>query len=91
MTQNAFAASDAGSLGSVPEPWMDDAVCAQVGTEMFFPIPGGSTAAAKAVCGTCEVRQECLAFALRTGQRYGIWGGYAARHLPKMPGYRGAS
>ncbi|HEV3067797.1 MAG TPA: WhiB family transcriptional regulator [Streptosporangiaceae bacterium] len=32
-------------------------------------------AEAKAICATCRVRRECLAFALRTGQIHGIWGG----------------
>jgi WhiB family redox-sensing transcriptional regulator len=33
------------------------------------------TATAKAICGTCKVKQECLAFALQINERYGIWGG----------------
>jgi len=32
-------------------------------------------AKAKAVCSTCPVRQECLAYALRTHEANGIWGG----------------
>jgi WhiB family redox-sensing transcriptional regulator len=32
-------------------------------------------AKAKAICATCRVRRECLAFALQTGQVHGIWGG----------------
>ena len=32
-------------------------------------------AEAKAVCAGCLVRRECLAFALRTRQVHGIWGG----------------
>jgi len=32
-------------------------------------------AEAKAICAGCPVRNECLAFALRTGQVDGIWGG----------------
>lgn len=30
---------------------------------------------AKAICAACIVRDECLTFALETGQRFGIWGG----------------
>ncbi len=60
-----------------PEPWMQDAMCAQVDPEIFFPPVGdhGSTNAARKVCGGCDVAAECLAFALRTEQRHGIWGG----------------
>ena len=32
-------------------------------------------AEAKAVCACCLVRRLCLAFALRTRQAHGIWGG----------------
>jgi WhiB family redox-sensing transcriptional regulator len=32
-------------------------------------------AEAKTVCARCEVRGECLAFALATRQLHGIWGG----------------
>jgi len=34
------------------------------------------TQQAKAICARCPVRQPCLAYALATGQAYGIWGGY---------------
>ena len=30
---------------------------------------------AKAICATCPVQQECLDFALKTRQEFGIWGG----------------
>jgi len=50
-------------------------------TELWFPVsayPKGAELkradAAREVCKGCPVRLECLAFALRTGQR-GIWGG----------------
>ena len=32
-------------------------------------------AEAKAICARCPVRDACLAYALDTGQAYGIWGG----------------
>jgi WhiB family redox-sensing transcriptional regulator len=31
--------------------------------------------AAKRVCAACPVRQECLDYALRVREQYGIWGG----------------
>lgn len=39
---------------------------------------------AKAVCASCQVREECLDHALAQGERYGIWGGLTdieRRHL----------
>jgi WhiB family redox-sensing transcriptional regulator len=32
-------------------------------------------AKAKAICARCEVRAECLEYALRTREPHGIWGG----------------
>jgi len=32
-------------------------------------------AEAKKVCDRCEVRQECLQWALEAGQDHGVWGG----------------
>jgi WhiB family transcriptional regulator, redox-sensing transcriptional regulator len=54
--------------------WHEDAACAEIGTDMFFPEKGGATRPAKRICRSCGVRPECLAYALRNGER-GIWGG----------------
>lgn len=47
---------------------------------MFFPVglTGNSieqTNLAKSICGDCPVAKQCLEFALRTLQDYGVWGG----------------
>jgi WhiB family redox-sensing transcriptional regulator len=47
---------------------------------LFFPVSSlgpaqAEIARAKAVCGSCEVRRQCLQFALATHQIYGVWGG----------------
>ena len=46
-----------------------DALCVGMDPEFFFPLFGDApgVAAAKAVCGACPVRAECLAFALEFG------------------------
>lgn len=58
-----------------PQPWMQDAACTQVDPDMFFPNPGDHAWDARAICMGCPVQGDCLAYALRTGQRDGIWGG----------------
>ncbi len=60
--------------------WRSAAACRSADPELFFPISnsGRSLAqitAAKAICADCPVRCECLTFARRTRQVYGIWGG----------------
>jgi len=61
-------------------PWRSAAACRSADPELFFPISDSGpaleqAAKAKAICATCRVRRECLAFALRTEQVHGIWGG----------------
>ena len=71
--------------------WRSAAACRSADPDLFFPISGSGrsleqVAEAKAICARCPVRCQCLAFALRTCQAYGIWGGLteeervAARH-----------
>jgi WhiB family redox-sensing transcriptional regulator len=75
------------SLPSVPAVdlrWQVDALCAEVDTELFFPEKGGSTRAAKSVCRQCDVRAECLDYALETGQRFGIYGGASERERRRL-------
>lgn len=49
--------------------------CAEVDPEIFFPDRGESGREAKLVCKGCEVRQECLEFAMRNREKFGVWGG----------------
>ena len=60
--------------------WVHSAQCKDEDPELFFPI--GNTgpaatqvAAAKSVCMRCEVRAQCLEWAMVTGQDAGVWGG----------------
>lgn len=57
------------------EPWMADARCAETDPEIFFVDKGGSAVEAKEVCAGCDVAEQCLAYALRTNETHGIWGG----------------
>lgn len=70
---------DGGALG-----WQDQALCAQTDPEAFFPEKGGSTREAKRVCSTCDVRAECLEYALANDERFGIWGGLSERERRKL-------
>lgn len=51
------------------DTWREDALCRQTDPELYFPERGGSTRDAKDTCMSCEVRTECLDFALATDQR----------------------
>ncbi|WP_125610624.1 WhiB family transcriptional regulator [Specibacter cremeus] len=71
--------SDEGELG-----WQSDALCAQTDPEAFFPEKGGSTRDAKKVCGACNVRAQCLEYALANDERFGIWGGLSERERRRL-------
>jgi len=72
--------------GMTPEDpgWQELALCAQTDPEAFFPEKGGSTREAKRVCQSCEVRQECLEYALGNDERFGIWGGLSERERRRL-------
>jgi WhiB family redox-sensing transcriptional regulator len=64
--------------------WQERALCAQTDPEAFFPEKGGSTREAKKVCLTCDVRSQCLEYALAHDERFGIWGGLSERERRKL-------
>ena len=65
-------------------PWLNAAACRDKPSHWWFPTKPATTqvradiAAAKAVCGTCPVRDDCLDHSLRW-EVEGIWGGSTAR------------
>lgn len=73
------------------EPWYEHALCNQVDPELFYPTNGGVGAEqsrrAKNICRKCPLRSpdmrgappggtgECLDYALKHHDLFGIWGG----------------
>jgi len=49
--------------------WQDSALCAQTDPK---------------VCRSCEVRTECLEYALEHDERFGIWGGLSERERRRL-------
>jgi WhiB family redox-sensing transcriptional regulator len=66
------------------QEWQERALCAQTDPEAFFPEKGGSTREAKRICQGCEVRSECLGYALAHDERFGIWGGLSERERRRL-------
>ena len=81
-------ASEALTLGALNQnselSWQERALCAQTDPEAFFPEKGGSTREAKRVCLSCDVRGECLEYALAQDERFGIWGGLSERERRRL-------
>jgi WhiB family transcriptional regulator, redox-sensing transcriptional regulator len=73
-------------LFGLPEEasWQERSLCAQTDPEAFFPEKGGSTREAKKICTGCEVRSECLEYALAHDERFGIWGGLSERERRRL-------
>ncbi len=69
---------------TIEEQWQERALCAQTDPEAFFPEKGGSTREAKRICMGCEVRDECLEYALAHDERFGIWGGLSERERRRL-------
>jgi WhiB family redox-sensing transcriptional regulator len=68
-----------------PTPdWFNDGLCGQTDPEVFFPEKGGSTKDAKTVCLACPVRVQCLTWAMKTDQRFGVWGGLSERERRRL-------
>jgi WhiB family transcriptional regulator, redox-sensing transcriptional regulator len=60
--------------------WRHEAACREVDPELFFPIGNSGPALlqideAKQVCRRCSVVDECLRWAIDSGQDAGVWGG----------------
>lgn len=65
--------------GTQQDAWREEAACNPATTvaspdEWFLPNEA-SAVRAKAVCGRCPVQAACLAYATRTRQPWGVWGG----------------
>jgi WhiB family transcriptional regulator, redox-sensing transcriptional regulator len=65
-------------------PWQERARCREHDPEIFFPEKGGSSREAKRICADCPVRIECLNYALRRDERYGVWGGMSERERRRL-------
>jgi WhiB family transcriptional regulator, redox-sensing transcriptional regulator len=82
MTQHDDALQTPGLAAG--ENWRAAAACRSADPDLFFPVSDfgkglDQAAQAKAICAGCRVRRPCLAFALRTRQVHGIWGGLTER------------
>jgi WhiB family redox-sensing transcriptional regulator len=64
--------------------WQERANCLGLDPDLFFPERGEPVDQAKNVCVSCEVRVECLEYALEAGERFGVWGGTSERERRRI-------
>ena len=64
--------------------WQSLAACRGTGPDRHFPARGASLVATRALCASCTVRSECLAYALADPDLAGVWGGTTDRERRRM-------
>ncbi|MGQ0573505.1 MAG: WhiB family transcriptional regulator [Pseudonocardia sp.] len=84
LEAQAYPAEGLHDADGAEEEWQERALCAQTDPEAFFPEKGGSTREAKRICSGCDVRAECLEYALAHDERFGIWGGLSERERRRL-------
>jgi WhiB family redox-sensing transcriptional regulator len=67
--------------------WTVDALCAQIGGDMWFPVKGQPSREAKAICAKCPVQEPCPELGLQ-GEEYGVWGGLGYMQRRGHPRWR---
>lgn len=85
-----IAGIDLGALPRDPSPpdtWQDQAACHGLDPDLFFPISEDDAGPALAHCSGCDLRAICLAWALKNGERYGIWGGLTEQQRRRIARY----
>jgi WhiB family redox-sensing transcriptional regulator len=68
---------------AAPPEWADQAACADLADDTFYPSFSGrhtrryhrKVEAAKAICRSCPVANQCLTYAYESGDHHGIYGG----------------
>jgi WhiB family transcriptional regulator, redox-sensing transcriptional regulator len=74
------------------QAWLDRAACQDLGPERFFPESGEHTKAAeaKAICGSCQVRDQCLELAVKAAggivHDHGVFGGTLPAERSRLRG-----
>ena len=64
--------------------WRTRSACLDSDPDVFFPISEEEAGPALAFCGACRIREECLAWAMKNGERYGVWGGLTERERRRI-------
>lgn len=73
-------------LATLSLEWMQRGAChsPDVDDSWFFPTRGDSLRPAKMVCRDCQVREDCLEYALAIGEKFGVWGGMSERERRRL-------
>jgi WhiB family transcriptional regulator, redox-sensing transcriptional regulator len=63
--------------------WFADALCRETDPDLWYPDQSKPALPAKRICAMCDVRIDCLRYALEHETRgdaaHGVWGGLTVR------------
>jgi WhiB family redox-sensing transcriptional regulator len=62
-------------LDTVRGKWQEQKACSVDTHRYFFNYREAAVAKAKAICGGCPVKDECLDHAMNEPEEHGLWGG----------------
>jgi hypothetical protein len=80
-----------------PQPWTEDALCREIGVELFVAEVGESavTRLAKSICNgqpgitePCPAREACLEWAFEVNDQFAVLGGMSPRARRKLAAQR---
>lgn len=73
-------------LSVVSSPFDGTQLCTSYNTDIFYPedYEEASVAQAKTICNDCWIKDKCLAFALSTNEKEGVWGGTTPRERKRI-------
>lgn len=70
---------------NLAEPWRTQSLCQNNELNVdFFSDEKRVIQLAKELCDKCIVAHECLEFAVRNTEKYGVWGGFTPRERNKV-------
>ncbi len=64
--------------------WMATGNCNNHPPAVFFPSDGVGVEIAKEICGSCPVKEPCLAYALDHRVDHGVWGATSERQRRRI-------
>ena len=71
--------------------WMDHGNCRSYSSDFFFPADAVGIKAAREVCASCSVRDDCLRYAIAHHVEHGVWGGTSEEVRRRMIRHRRVS
>lgn len=83
MTNDWYLPEGYGGLLQSMTDTGDDVPCSNY-PDLFFPDKGGSAAEAKKLCQGCPIKLQCLEYALKANEPYGVWGGTTPRERDRL-------